>query len=111
MRHESSLFSQLKSSTRICLLHCGMGPVPGRHVAAAAQMKTLGHIALSAVARQHRIKMSDEVFRNNTALSVLALGSGKASALVFVQGLNKALHSSRGIIIVLSVPKFNQICD
>lgn len=76
---------------------------------AAAQMKMLDHIALSAVARQHRIKMSDEVFRNNSAVNVLALGPGKASTSVFVQGLNKALHSSWGTIIILSVPKFNQI--
>jgi len=68
----------------------------------------LGHIALNAVAQQRRFKMSDEVFRNS-AVSVLALGPGEASTLIYVQRLNKALHSSFEIIRFLFVPKFYQI--
>lgn len=84
--------------------------VPGGHVVAAVQTKMLGHIALNAIAWQRCFKMSDEVFRNST-VSVLALGSGKASTLIYVQRLNKALHFSLEIIRFLCVPKFYQICN
>lgn len=70
----------------------------------------LGHAALGAITWQHLFRMSDEVFPNSTGI-VLALGSGIATTLIYVQRLNKALHSSLEMIRFPSAPRFYQICN
>lgn len=84
--------------------------VPGALCGGSTAPWLLGHAALGAIAWQHLFRMSDEVFPNSTGI-VLALGSGIATTLIYVQRLNKALHSSLEMIRFPSAPRFYQICN
>lgn len=69
-----------------------------------------GHSAPSAAAWPCLCKVRGEGSPDSTG-SIFASGSGVASALIYVQRLNKALHSSLEVIRFLSAPRFYQICN
>jgi len=69
-----------------------------------------GHSAPSAAAWPCLCKVRGEGSPDSTG-SVFASGSGVASALIYDQRLNNALHSSLEVIRFVSAPRFYQICN